>query len=106
MQVPGGWDLPATAVPGSLRIGDPACLMLRPERIELSTVTPAAGDGLAVKVRKRVFSGEQLRLELETAGGIVLNCTKPSLRNYRQLAPGDSVWLRPTECRALKATVQ
>ncbi|MGE0798602.1 MAG: ABC transporter ATP-binding protein [Lautropia sp.] len=104
VRVPGGWDLAATAEPGSLSVGDPACLVLRPERIELATQAPATGDDLAVKVRNRVFSGEQLKLELETAGGIVLNCSKPSLPRFRQLAPGDPVWLHPTECRALKVT--
>ena len=39
--------------------------------------------------------------EERTAGGIVLSCTKPSLPTWRRLAPGDSVWLRPTDGRAL-----
>lgn len=102
IRVPGDTDLPAGAVPGSLQVGDVAYLMLRPERIELMMEAPAAGDVLAAKVIKRVFSGEQLSLELKTANGIHLICTKPSLPRFRQLAPGDSVWLLPTECRALK----
>lgn len=104
MRVPGETDLPATAVPGSLQIGDAAHLMIRPERIELMMEAPAAGNGLAARLKKRVFSGEQLSLELETTHGVRLICTKPSLPRFRQLAPGDSVWLLPTECRALKVT--
>lgn len=104
IRVAGGVDLSARAVPGSLQVGDAAYLMLRPERLELVMEAPASGEVLAAKVVKRVFSGEQLSLELETADGIQLVCTKPSLPRFRQLAPGDNVWLLPTECRALKVT--
>jgi spermidine/putrescine ABC transporter ATP-binding subunit len=102
IRVAGGMELSARAVPGSLRVGDATLLMIRPERIELLMAVPAADDALAAKVKKRVFAGEQLSLELETASGVHLVCTKPSLPHFRQLAPGDSVWLVPTECRALK----
>jgi ABC-type Fe3+/spermidine/putrescine transport system ATPase subunit len=97
-----GADLSAKAVPGSLQVGDAAYLMARPERIELAMEAPAAGRMLAARLTKRVFSGEQLSLELETESGIRLLCTKPSLPRFRQLAMGDAVWLLPTECRALK----
>ncbi|VTU26794.1 Sulfate/thiosulfate import ATP-binding protein CysA [Variovorax sp. SRS16] len=102
IRVAGDTDLPARAVPGSLRVGDAAYLMLRPERIELMTEAPASGEALPARLVKRVFSGEQLSLELETASGVRLVCTKPSLPRFRQLAAGDAVWLFPTECRALK----
>jgi ABC-type Fe3+/spermidine/putrescine transport system ATPase subunit len=104
IRVAGGTELPARAVPGSLRIGDAAHLMLRPERIELMMEAPADGGALGARVVDRVFSGEQLSLGLETANGIRLICTKPSLPRFRLLAPGDSVWLIPTECRALTVT--
>jgi len=107
VRVAGGKDLPARAVPGSLKVGDAGFLMIRPERIELATSQPpAAGDGLAAKVVGRTFTGEQISLALETAQGIRLACTKPSVAPYRQLAPGDSVWLLATECRALGATAR
>jgi spermidine/putrescine ABC transporter ATP-binding subunit len=105
IRVAGGTELRAMAVPGSLQAGDAAYLMLRPERMELTKEAPTSGDALAAKVRKRVFSGEQLSLELETAHGIQLVCTKPSLPHFRELGPGDSVWLVPGECRALKVTL-
>jgi len=104
VRVAGGTDLPARSVPGSLKAGDAAYLMLRPERIELVTQVPAAAGALAARVVNRVFSGEQIHLVLETAHGIRLACTKPSLPRFRQLAPGDSVWIVPTECRALGVT--
>jgi hypothetical protein len=78
--------------------------MLRPERIELMTERPAAGGALAAKVVSRVFTGEQISLELQTDNQIRLVCTKPSLPRYRQLAPGNAVWILPGECRALKVT--
>jgi spermidine/putrescine ABC transporter ATP-binding subunit len=104
IRVAGGTDLRAMAVPGSLRSGDSAYMILRPERMELTIEAPTSGDALAAKVRKRVFSGEQLSLELETSHGIQLVCTKPSLPRFRELGPGASVWLVPGECRALKVT--
>jgi ABC-type Fe3+/spermidine/putrescine transport system ATPase subunit len=102
--MPGGTSLTAKATHGDVREGDTAQLMIRPERIELLTEAPDHGDALAARITKRVFSGERVSFELAAGDGIGLLCTKPSLPHYRKLAPGDGVWLRPDECRVVKAS--
>jgi ABC-type Fe3+/spermidine/putrescine transport system ATPase subunit len=103
VRIAGGAALSGGAVPGSLQAGDSALLMIRPERIELLTSAPATGDAIPATLVHRVFSGEQIGLTLEAAGGVRLLCSKPSLPRYRELATGDPVWLVPGECRVLKA---
>jgi len=104
VRMPGGTSLTAKATDGDVREGDTAQLMIRPERIELLTEAPDHGDALAARITKRVFSGERVSFELAAGDGIGFVCTKPSLPRYRKLAPGDGVWLRPDECRVVKAS--
>jgi ABC-type Fe3+/spermidine/putrescine transport system ATPase subunit len=103
VRIAGGAALSAGAVPGSVQAGDQALLMIRPERIELLLSAPSTGDAIAATLVQRVFSGEQIGLTLEAAGGVRLLCSKPSLPRYRQLVAGDPVWLVPSDCRVLKA---
>ncbi len=103
VRIAGGAALSAGAVPGSLQAGDQALLMIRPERIELLLSAPATEDAIPARLVQRVFSGEQIGLTLEAAGGVRLVCSKPSLPRYRQLTAGDPVWLVPSDCRVLKA---
>jgi len=74
---------------------------VRPERIDLHSAAPAEDGAIAATVTKRIFSGEQIGFELQTAAGVKLICTKPSLPRFRALGPGNAVWLVPGECRAL-----
>jgi ABC-type Fe3+/spermidine/putrescine transport system ATPase subunit len=100
IKIPSGIDLSAKTSRDGLREGDAAYLMIRPERIDLSTERPG-GEAISARVKKRVFSGELLTFELEATDGLGFLCTKPSLPQFRKLSPGDSVWLVPEECRAL-----
>ncbi len=92
----------ATDTTGSLKAGDDALFMIRPERVALLHASEAGA--LQAKVLKRVFSGELINLELETTGGAKITCSKPSLPQYRDLAPGHDIWLRLDDGRALKAS--
>jgi ABC-type Fe3+/spermidine/putrescine transport system ATPase subunit len=83
------------------RDGDPVYVMIRPERIELVPERPAGGVGLAATVVKRVFAGDVIAFELRTDDGLVLRCSKPSVDQYRALAPGAAVWAVVRDCRAL-----
>ena len=101
VRIAGGLELAARLADPRLGAGAATHLMVRPERIELSAAGPAGQAAFEARVRKRVFSGEHLTFELETASGVGLICTKPSVPAYRAIATGDSVWLVPEDCRAL-----
>jgi ABC-type Fe3+/spermidine/putrescine transport system ATPase subunit len=99
LRIAGGSEMVARTADHDLQPGQAALLMIRPERIELSDA--ASPGALPARVRQRVFSGERITLELDTAGGPI-TCTKPSLPQYRLLDPGAQVWLQPGDCRALR----
>ncbi len=101
LQIAGGSEMVARTADTTLAPGQQALLMIRPERIEL--VDAAAPGTLPARVRNRVFSGERITFELDTAGGPIV-CTKPSLPQFRLLDPGAQVWLQPGDCRALRAS--
>jgi len=86
----------------ALKSGDAAYFMIRPERVALLHANEAGA--LPARLVKRVFSGELLNLEFQTKGGAKINCSKPSLPQYRDLVPGQDVWLRLDDGRALKAS--
>jgi len=89
---------------GALKSGDAALLMIRPERVSLADgASPGAG-AVSAQVAKRVFSGDLINLELKTKGGLTIACTKPSLPQYRDLTPGQEIWLRLDDGRALAAS--
>ena len=90
----------ATDTAATLKAGDDALLMIRPERVAL--LNAAEHGAVQGKVLKRVFSGELINLELLTKGGVKISCSKPSLPQYRDLAPGQDIWLRLDDGRALR----
>jgi len=81
--------------------GDRVYVMIRPERIDLAAERPAGGGALAATVAKRAFAGDIVTFELRTDHGLLLHCSKPSLAEYRALAPGATVWAVVRDCRAL-----
>jgi len=56
---------------------------------------------MPVTVAKRVFAGDVITFELRTDHGLLLRCSKPSVAEYRALAPGAAVWAIVRDCRAL-----
>ena len=85
----------------SLRAGEPVYVMIRPERIDLVGEHPGTGAAIQTTVAKRVFAGDVVTLDLRTDRGLLLHCTKPSVAEYRALAPGATVWAVVRDCRAL-----
>ena len=85
----------------SLRGGDPVYVMIRPERIDLASERPAGAAAMSATVAKRVFAGDIVTFDLRTDHGLLLHCSKPSLAEYRALAPGATVWAIVRDCRAL-----
>jgi ABC-type Fe3+/spermidine/putrescine transport system ATPase subunit len=83
-----------------LQGGDAVDVMIRPERIDLARERPEGELALPVTVTKRVFAGDVVTFELRTDHG-VLRCSKPSVAEYRALAPGAAVWAIVRDCRAL-----
>ena len=72
-----------------------------PERIDLVPERPAGGVAMPATVSKRVFAGDVITFELRTEHGLLLRCSKPSVAEYRALAPGAPVWAVVRDCRAL-----
>jgi ABC-type Fe3+/spermidine/putrescine transport system ATPase subunit len=85
----------------SLRSGDPVYVMIRPERIDLVPERPAGEVAMPVTVAKRIFAGDVITFELRTDHGLLLRCSKPSVAEYRALAPGAAVWAIVRDCRVL-----
>ncbi len=101
VQLPSGIEVSATVGRPDLRPGDAAYLMIRPECIDLLPQRPPNGEAIAARVRRRLFSGEIITFELEAADGTGFCCKKPSLPQFREISPGDSVWLVPGQYWAL-----
>jgi ABC-type Fe3+/spermidine/putrescine transport system ATPase subunit len=101
IDTPAGARYEALAPDRRLQGGDRAYAMIRPERIDLVPERPAGAAALAATVTKRVFAGDVLMFELRTHDGLPLRCSRPSVAEYRALAPGDRVWAVVRDCRAL-----
>ena len=86
----------------SLGAGDRVYVMIRPERIDLVSEPPAGGVATPVTIAKRVFAGDVIAFQLRTDHGLLLHCSKPSVAEYRALAPGAAVWAVVRDCRALR----
>jgi len=97
----GGARYGAFAPGGRLRGGDAVYVMIRPERIDLVPEPPAGGVVMPATVAKRVFAGDVITFEVRTDHGLLLRCSKPSVAEYRALAPGSRVWAVVRDCRAL-----
>ena len=98
----GGKPFRAPAGERQLSVGDLVDVMIRPERIEVSTTAPAAESALDGRVVKRVFSGDMMALTLQTDDGLELTVRKPSSGRYRDIASGDRVWIVPEDCWLLE----
>ena len=101
IEVDGGRIFAAQYRAGQIAEGDSAYLMVRPERVDISDVAPAGDDAFPGQVVKRVFSGDMVAFTLRTDDGLEFICRKPSLLRYRNLAPGERIWVRTEDCRAL-----
>jgi ABC-type Fe3+/spermidine/putrescine transport system ATPase subunit len=100
VDTPGGARYHALAPAKRLQGGDRVYVMIRPERIDLVPERPA-GAAMATTVTKRVFAGDVIVFDLRTDDGLPLRCSRPSVPEYRGLAPGDRVWAVVRDCRAL-----
>ncbi|MGO4832100.1 TOBE domain-containing protein, partial [Rhizobiaceae sp. 2RAB30] len=89
----------ARAVRPTHGVGSEALLMTRPERVTLSD--PGAPSALPVTISKRVFQGERILFELETASGNGFQCSVPSIEKHRAMRPGQRVGAMLQECRVI-----
>jgi spermidine/putrescine transport system ATP-binding protein len=84
------------AVPHSdaaLRAGDAAVVMVRPERLHLSTDAPAAmGSAIEVSVADLTFQGPVVRTALRTDAGAELVAHIGPEDDLPMLRPGDRLW--------------
>ena len=80
----------ATCRAGGLKVGDPALIALRPEKITLAQA-PEAVNSLSGKVVTVVFSGSSTTYRVDVAGQILVVFQQN--RAARTLQPGDSVAL-------------
>ncbi len=90
--------LSAPRGPSVPSVGTSVWLMVRPERIELSSSPPAGGGALQGRVTKRIFSGNMMGLTLQTDAGMEIISRKPSIARYRDISTGDLVWMSPDDC--------
>jgi len=94
-----GYKVSAKSVRGAPVAGSEALLMTRPERVSLAASdTPEA---VPAKISKRIFQGERILFELETPAGHAIQCSVPSLENYRAMQPGEKVGAILRECRVI-----
>ena len=91
----------ASVTETSLQVGDAVYLVIRPERIQMELVKPAAPQALSARVSERVFAGEMVRITLITEDGIELRSVKASLPAYRAMKPNDTVWISLEGCHAI-----
>jgi spermidine/putrescine transport system ATP-binding protein len=98
-----GRRMPAGDAAG-LKVGDPATLMVRPERVRVSVDEPAALSARAsVTVTDLVFQGPVVRLTLEAADKSQLVAHVGTDTDLPLLRPGDTVWAawEPASSRVL-----
>jgi spermidine/putrescine ABC transporter ATP-binding subunit len=103
VEIAGGVRLQARPTGAGLAVGDPALVLLRPERVELADSNPSDGRAIHARIEKRIFSGDRVTFELRTQQGERIVCNKPSLARFRDLPAERWVWAVPGECRALAA---
>jgi ABC-type Fe3+/spermidine/putrescine transport system ATPase subunit len=94
-----GITVPAKAVRSGLKQGGRALLMVRPERIELTTADAAGA--IPLNVAKRVFQGDRILFDLRTPRGQSFQCSTPNLERYRSIETGHDVSANLTECRVI-----
>lgn len=101
IEVAGGRRFEARHGGVALACGDEAYLMIRPERVDILHAASSEAGVLPAEIVKRVFSGNMIAFTVRTEDGLEFICKKPSLLRYREVAPGDRVWVKPEDCRAL-----
>ncbi|WP_210191355.1 ABC transporter ATP-binding protein [Mesorhizobium australicum] len=94
-----GYKVTAKSVRGAPVAGSEALLMTRPERVSLAA--PDTPEAVPAKISKRVFQGERILFELETPAGHAIQCSVPSLENYRAMQLGEKVGAILRECRVI-----
>jgi spermidine/putrescine transport system ATP-binding protein len=91
--LPGGRRAEAPTSGRSFSGGDSALLMVRPERIRLSTVEPAANAmSLPVTCRDLVYQGAQVRCALADADGAELVAQLETDEPRHGVTPGAALW--------------
>ena len=77
------------------RVGDPATVVVRPERLRISATAPEseAKGSLAAQVKAVVFQGAVTRVDLVTAGGTELNVVLLAQDRPEALDDSESVWV-------------
>jgi putative spermidine/putrescine transport system ATP-binding protein len=79
---------------GEVRSGEPATLVVRPERIRLRPIDEAepAGNSLRGRVRQEIYLGNSRKLAVELADGSEV-LVRESAGDVSASRPGDEVWL-------------
>jgi putative spermidine/putrescine transport system ATP-binding protein len=90
---------------GSLAKGTAAVLLLRPEKLSVTSADPVHA-GLPARVEDLVYVGDVTRLVLRLAGGLVLTAKLPNRRDLFRPQLGDQVRVSwsPEEAPILAAT--
>lgn len=94
-----GFKVRAKSVRGTLETGAQALLMTRPERVVLTA--PDTEGALAATITKRVFQGERILFELTSGAGDEIQCSVPSVEQYRAMHAGHKVGALLHECRVI-----
>ena len=76
-----------------LRIGGPATVMVRPERLRLGAAAPADGAGVPVTVETAVFQGPVVRCTLRVADGSQIVAHVGPEQALPDLHPGLALWV-------------
>jgi spermidine/putrescine transport system ATP-binding protein len=92
--LPGDTHSPAVLSEPSITAGATATLMLRPERVRLSSAEPSvAAARLAATVTQLTFQGPVVRTELRAADGAEIVAHVGPDDDLPVLRPGDKIWL-------------
>jgi spermidine/putrescine transport system ATP-binding protein len=89
----GGGRLEAPTGGRAFTAGTPVTVMLRPERLRLSTTDPVSGRQLKVRVVDLIFQGPAVRATVVTADGTELVAHIGGDEDLPFLRPGDELWL-------------
>lgn len=79
--------------------GSSALLMTRPERVVLAM--PGEAGAITATITKRVFQGERILFELRTDSGNEIQCSVPSIEEFRAMQTGQKVGAALRETRVI-----
>ncbi|MSO78287.1 MAG: ABC transporter ATP-binding protein [Acidimicrobiia bacterium] len=92
--LPGETHSPAIVSGPSIAAGQPATLMLRPERVRLSAEEPSgSGARLTTKIMQLTFQGPVVRTDLRAADGTEIVAHIGPEDHLPAARPGDDIWL-------------